>query len=122
WSPGRPARCRSSSPSSSSPATQSMSSMPPRRRSARTPGPAPEAADMRAIRTALRLPGLGLLLGAGLISLTGDWVLRVGLAYYIYALTGSTLASATMLLASFVPQIVLSSLAGALVDRWDRTR
>lgn len=77
---------------------------------------------MRAIGTALRLRGLRLLLGAGLISLTGDWILRIGLTYYIYALTGSTLASATMLLASFVPQIALSSLAGVFVDRWDRKR
>src|SRR6266581_9070493 len=63
--------------------------------------------------------GLRLLLAAGLISLTGDWIMRIGLAYYVYALTGSTLASATMLLASFVPQIVLSSVAGVFVDRWD---
>jgi Na+/melibiose symporter-like transporter len=63
-----------------------------------------------------------LLLGAGLISLSGDWVLRVGLAYYVYALTGSTVASAGMLLASFIPQILLSSLAGVFVDRWDPKR
>jgi Na+/melibiose symporter-like transporter len=62
---------------------------------------------MTEIRTALRHRDLRLLLSAGLISLTGDWVLRVGLTYYIYVLTRSTLASALMLLASFVPQIVL---------------
>jgi Na+/melibiose symporter-like transporter len=61
-----------------------------------------------------------LLLGAGLVSMTGDWILEIGLAYYIYAITGSTLASATMLLASFVPQILFSSVAGVFVDRWDR--
>jgi len=77
---------------------------------------------MRAIGMALRLRGLGLLLGAGLVSLTGDWILRIGLAYYICLLTGSTLASATMLLASFVPQVALSSLAGVFVDRWEPRR
>lgn len=77
---------------------------------------------MSAIRRALGQPGLRLLLGAALISVTGDWILRVGLAYYIYALTGSTLASAVMLLASFVPQIALSSLAGVFADRWDSKR
>jgi MFS family permease len=61
-------------------------------------------------------------LGAGLVSLTGDWVLRVGLAYFVYALTGSTVASALILLASFVPQVVLGSLAGVFVDRWDLRR
>src|SRR5262249_20475511 len=77
---------------------------------------------IRSISPARRPRGLRLMLGAGLISLTGDWVLRIGLAYYIYAITGSTLASATMLLASFVPQIALGSLAGVFVDRWDSKR
>jgi MFS family permease len=61
-----------------------------------------------------------LVLGAGLVSMIGDWILMIGLAYYIYAITGSTLASATMLLASFIPQILFSSVAGVFVDRWDR--
>jgi Na+/melibiose symporter-like transporter len=74
------------------------------------------------LRQALRQRGLRLLLGAGLISMAGDWVLRIGLAYYVYALTGSTLASALMLLASFIPQIVLGSVAGVFVDRWNGTR
>ncbi len=77
---------------------------------------------MARLRGALAEPGVRLLLGAGLISLSGDWVLRVGLAYYVYALTGSTVASAAMLLASFIPQIALSSLAGVFVDRWDPKR
>ena len=77
---------------------------------------------MARLRGALAQPGVRLLLGAGLISLSGDWVLRVGLAYYVYALTGSTVASAGMLLASFIPQILLSSLAGVFVDRWDPKR
>lgn len=77
---------------------------------------------MARLRGAVAEPGVRLLLGAGLISLSGDWVLRVGLAYYVYALTGSTVASAGMLLASFIPQIALSSLAGVFVDRWDPKR
>ena len=63
-----------------------------------------------------------LVLGAGLISLTGDWILRIGLAFHVYALTGSTLASGGLLLASFLPLVVLGSLAGVFVDRWDRRR
>jgi Na+/melibiose symporter-like transporter len=74
------------------------------------------------LRATVAQPGVRSLLGAGLVSLSGDWVLRVGLAYYVYALTGSTVASAVMLLASFVPQIVLSSLAGVFVDRWNPKR
>ena len=62
------------------------------------------------------------LLAAGLVSLTGDWVLSIGLTYYVYAVTGSTMASGTVLLASFLPQVLLGSLAGVFVDRWDRRR
>src|ERR1700734_2284062 len=102
WRPARSARCRWTSCCSPSRAS------PPR-----------EATDMHPIRTALGRRDLRLLLSAGLISQLGDWVLRVGLTYYIYVLTGSTLASALMLVASFVPQILLGSLAGVFVDRWE---
>jgi Na+/melibiose symporter-like transporter len=63
---------------------------------------------------------LRFLLGAGVVSLTGDWILGIGLAYYVYVLTSSTLASAGMLLAMFLPSILLSSVAGVFVDRWNR--
>lgn len=69
-----------------------------------------------------RSPDLRLLLGAGLVSVTGDWVLGIGLTYAVYALTGSTLASAAALLAGFLPQVVVGSVAGVFVDRWDRKR
>jgi predicted MFS family arabinose efflux permease len=69
-----------------------------------------------------RSPDLRLLLGAGLVSMTGDWLLSVGLAYSVYALTGSTLASAAALLSAFVPQVLVGSVAGVFVDRWDRKR
>ncbi|GAA1722796.1 MFS transporter [Nonomuraea bangladeshensis] len=62
------------------------------------------------------------LLTAGLISQTGDWVIGTGLAYHVYVLTGSTLSSATMLLAGRLPDVLLGSLAGVLADRWDRRR
>ena len=65
---------------------------------------------------------LRLLLTAGLVSMTGDWLLGVGLTYAVYAITGSTLASAVTLLASFVPQVVVGLVAGVFVDRWDRKR
>jgi len=63
-----------------------------------------------------------LVLSAGLVSLTGDWILKTGLAFQVYALTGSTLASGALLLSSFVPMVLLGSLAGVFVDRWDRRR
>jgi predicted MFS family arabinose efflux permease len=63
-----------------------------------------------------------LLLSATFISLTGDWILTAGLAYQVYVLTGSTLASAAMVLAALLPQVALGSCAGVLADRWDRRR
>ncbi|MEV6595707.1 MFS transporter [Actinoplanes sp. NPDC051346] len=65
---------------------------------------------------------LRFLLAANLVSLTGEWMLRTGVAYQIYVLTGSTLASAAAVLASLVPTIVLGSVAGVFADRWDRRR
>ncbi len=59
---------------------------------------------------------------ATLVSLCGDWALRVGLAYHVYLLTGSTVASGLLLAASLIPQLLLASVAGVFVDRWDRRR
>ena len=74
--------------------------------------------DLRSpVRLLRRAPDLRLLFGAGLVSLTGDYVLSVGLAYSVYALTGSTLASAAPRLAAFIPQVLVGSIAGVFVDR-----
>ena len=69
-----------------------------------------------------RHPDLRRLAGAGLVSLSGDYLLFVGLSYLVYDITGSTVAAGTALLANFTPQVLLGSFAGVLVDRWDRRR
>ena len=78
------------------------------------------------MRTALRLLAarrdLRLVLLAGLISQTGDWILTVGMLYRVYAMTGSTIMSALAYAASFAPQILVGSVAGVFADRWDRKR
>ncbi|HEY2793470.1 MAG TPA: MFS transporter [Micromonosporaceae bacterium] len=78
------------------------------------------------MRTTFRLlrryRDLRLMLSAGLISLIGDWILRIGLSYYVYALTDSTVAAALVMLCSFVPSLLFGSVAGIFVDRWDRKR
>ena len=59
---------------------------------------------------------------SGLVSVAGDWVLMIALPYYVYATTGSTLATAGMTAAELAPAILLSSFAGVFADRWDRQR
>ncbi len=70
----------------------------------------------------LRQRNYALLWFGGFVSNLGDFVLFVGLPYEIYRLTGSTLAIAGMVLSFLVPNILLGSVAGVFVDRWDRRR
>lgn len=70
----------------------------------------------------LRQRNFGLLWLGQVISVVGDWVLFASLAFYVYALTGSVLASGAMMIVSTVPRVVLGSVAGVFVDRWDRRR
>lgn len=70
----------------------------------------------------LRQPNFARLWLGGLISMTGDWILIVGLPFEIYRRTGSTLATGAMVLAFLIPSIALGSVAGVFVDRWDRKR
>jgi len=54
------------------------------------------------------------------ISMVGDWVLFVALPFYIYTLTGSTLATGIMFIVQTLPRLFISSVAGVFVDRWSR--
>lgn len=70
----------------------------------------------------LRQRDFTLLWLGGLISLAGDWVLNVGLPIYVFLLTQSVAATSLMLLAGAVPNVLLGSVAGVFVDRWNRKR
>jgi MFS family permease len=70
----------------------------------------------------LRQRNFALLWSGGLVSQTGDWLLHIGLPVYIYLTTGSALTTSITLIAAFLPNILLSSVAGVFVDRWDRRR
>lgn len=59
---------------------------------------------------------------ASLINEAGNWVLIIALPFYVYDLTGSTLATGAMFMAAVVPRLALGSVAGVFVDRWDRRR
>jgi MFS family permease len=70
----------------------------------------------------LRQRNYGLLWIAGAVSLLGDYALMVALPFFIYDLTGSALATGGMFMAQTLPRILLGSVAGVFVDRWDRKK
>jgi MFS family permease len=74
------------------------------------------------MRTVLRRRNFALVWLGGLASLTGDWAMFAGLPLVVYQMTGSTLALGLTAIANAVPRLVLGSIAGVFVDRWDRRR
>src|SRR5262245_53268283 len=69
-----------------------------------------------------RYRGFSLLWTAGLISLTGDWLLSVALPIYIYRLTGSPAAISAVVATNVATRLLFGAMAGVYVDRWDRRR
>lgn len=57
-----------------------------------------------------------------LVSLVGTNLTGFGLSIYVFQETGSVTQLATVMLASQLPQILITPFAGALVDRWDRRK
>ena len=70
----------------------------------------------------LRQRNFALLWFAGLISVAGDFALVIALPLFVYQETDSTLVTAALFAARFAPGILIGSLAGVFVDRWDRKR
>lgn len=68
----------------------------------------------------LRQRNFGLLWFGGLISFAGDWMTLIALPIYIYKLTNSVFATGLMWMSAMLPGVVLGSVAGVFVDRWDR--
>jgi MFS family permease len=72
--------------------------------------------------TLLRQRNFALLWFGGLISIMGDMVLNVALPFFVYQVSGSTLATAVMVAAELLPRLLFGSIAGVFVDRWDRRK
>ncbi len=70
----------------------------------------------------LRRRDFALLWLGGLISLLGDRAMLLALNYHVYRVTGSTLATAAMFAAYYLPAMLFGSMAGVFADRWDRKR
>lgn len=68
----------------------------------------------------LKQRNFALLWWGGLISFMGDWVMFTALPLYVLALTGSVAAMGMYFVVASIPGIVLGSIGGVFVDRWDR--
>ena len=95
--------------------------------SARVPAEVSDAgADIAGIRRQspylrlVRNRNFSLLWIGQLVSLFGERIHTVALAFLVFQATGSTLEVGLTFAATAVPNVVLGPLAGALVDRWNR--
>jgi MFS family permease len=70
----------------------------------------------------LRIRDYRLVLASQLLSSIGDWLLLVAAPFFVFELTGSTLATGLTLTAESLPALLLGPVAGVFVDRWDRRR
>ncbi len=86
--------------------------MPTVEHSANTPGD-PSGPSMRTF---------SIVWAGQLVSLVGTNLTAFALSIFVFQQTGSVTQLATILLASHVPQILITPFAGALVDRWDRRK
>lgn len=69
-----------------------------------------------------RQPNFTLAWSAGLISMAGDWALKIALPILVLQLTGSIAATSGVVIAGMLPALAIGPLAGVFVDRWDRRR
>lgn len=60
--------------------------------------------------------------GGGLVNDIGDWLLMVALPLYVFTETGSGTTTALLFLVELAPAVLLGTVAGSLVDRWDLRR
>ncbi|WP_230419719.1 MFS transporter [Catenulispora pinistramenti] len=68
----------------------------------------------------LRIRDYRLILTGQFLSSIGDWLLLVAAPFFVFRLTGSTMATGLSMAAETVPAVVLGPVAGVFADRWDR--
>lgn len=55
-------------------------------------------------------------------SILGDYIFFIAITFWVYARTGSSLATGAVLVSSTLPLMLFASIAGRVVDRYDRRR
>ncbi|WP_262284299.1 non-ribosomal peptide synthetase/type I polyketide synthase [Micromonospora sp. MA102] len=85
--------------------------------------PAPPREEPAAPRRAMPSLAVFYLIAIGqLVSLVGSGLTGFGMSLWVYQRTGSVSLFATATVLALLPAVVLSPVAGALADRWDRRR
>jgi MFS family permease len=56
------------------------------------------------------------------VSEIGDWLLFIALPLYVLRVSGSALATSTVFLAELIPAVVIGTVCGPLIDRWNPGR
>lgn len=77
---------------------------------------------MPAILRALAHPNYRLYFGGQLLSIMGNWMQQIALAWLVYRLTGSTLMLGLVTFVGQIPNLFLAPLGGILSDRYPRRR
>src|SRR5256885_13448335 len=74
------------------------------------------------VTRALQHRNYRLFFGGQSLSLIGTWITRVATSWLVYRLTGSALLLGVVGFCGQIPTLLLSPVAGVLVDRYDRHR
>lgn len=54
------------------------------------------------------------------VSMIGSWAMFAALPFFVFQLTGSVLATGIMFIVEVLPPVLIGTVAGVFVDRWDR--
>jgi MFS family permease len=79
-------------------------------------------AGFERILRALRNPNYGIYTAGNAISLIGTWMQRVAIGWLTWQLTESGAWLGIIAFADLFPSLIVSPIAGAAADRWDRLR
>ena len=74
------------------------------------------------VTRALHHPNYRLFFGGQTVSLAGTWITRIATSWLVYRLTGSELLLGLVSFCGQIPALLLTPVAGALVDRMDRRK